>query len=292
MAVAAEIERKTPSIDQESSFIIEAQRPWALNVAELDVDQRIREEAAQFIGRALLAEVVENSETLKRDEGAINSLLDGIHLANKGNENAKKMVRTNVETDVIERTLKAGHVTDPIPLEVTPDGKIVQYDQTGDSIQANSLQLAASDRVMLARTKAETRNKFRTEELNRLGWLDEHSLVVFSLAEDMPDIFFTETMSCSIQVTSKVGNGLQLESAFVAGVNEEDAPAHDIETIIKVGDLLGVDFRNKTKAEILDMPLLVPNEIIKNGAIDIVKLWDEACDGFFWENKPAPMSYE
>lgn len=271
--------------------IVRAAGPWAIDVASQEADREIRIRAAQFIGQVTLSNTVRQSEVQVNRE-PINSLRDGIKLAAEGNEAALKLVETNVATDVIERTIKTGHVMNPIHLEMTTAGKIMQYNQTADSIHANSLQLAADDPTMRARTEAETRNSFRIEDLYRDGWFEDHSLVVFSLAEDMPAVFFTETMSCSIQVTSKADTGLRLETAFVAGVSEPGAPAHDIDTMIGVGDMLGVDFRGKTKAEILDMPLLIPNEFMRNGAIDMVKLWDKVCGGFFGENKPAPMSYE
>jgi hypothetical protein len=297
MAEAATLEKQTDFpgetilLNSEFSAIIEASGPRGISVAELDTDRSVREEAARFIGRTMLAQTVQHAEALTCEK-PIHSLRDAIHLAAEGDLDAIKLVETNVGTDVIERTLKAGHIMDPIQLAITPQGKIVQYNQTGDSIQANSLQLAAGNPVMRARTEAETRNNFRIEDLHREGWFENHSLVVFSLAEDMPEVFFTETMSCSIQVTSKADDGLQLESAFVAGIAEDGARPHDLETIVKVGDMLGIDFRNKTKTEILDMPVLVPNEFIQDGAIDMVKLWDTASGGFFGENKAAPMSYE
>jgi hypothetical protein len=290
MAEAATTEINKQQLDTDFYEIVEASRPWAIDVTGLEIDREIRYRAAQFIGRVTMQSAVQQLE-VQTGEKPINSLRDGIQMAARGDKAAQKLVETNVATDVIERTIKTGHVMDPIHLDLNAEGKIVQYDQTADSIHANSLQLAADNPIMRARTEAETRNSFRIEDAYKDGWFEDHSLVVFSLAEDMPDVFFTETMSCSIQVTSKSSTGLQLESAFVAGVAEPGAGPHDMGTIVKVGDALGVDFRGKTKAEILDTPVLIPNKYIQNGAIDMVKLWDAACGGFFGENKQPPMGY-
>jgi hypothetical protein len=103
----------------------------------------------------------------------------------------------------------------------------------------------------------------------------------------MPDIFFTETMSCSLQLTSKDGKGLSMESAFVAGIKSPGGQQHDEATVVGLGEKLGVNFSSKSPAEIIDTPVLVHNSLVKNGVVDIVRLYDECAGTFFGEAKPV-----
>lgn len=289
-AAAAEQQNTVQQIDRLEvlySFPASEHDTYAFAVPEMSEDATARQNAAQFIGASLLEHG--RSVEYAAVSSPIESLFEAIHLAAEGDENGRKIVETNARTDVIERTLKTGHVMDPVPLIVTETGKIMQYGQTMDSIQANSLRYASDHPIMSERVKAETRNAFRMEELHKEGWFETHSLVVLSLAEDLPEAgFFTETMSCSIQVTSMQGEGLATESAFVSGIQEPGEPPTDLETAVALGDMLGVDLRDKSKSQILDTPLLVPNELLTNGAIDMVELWDAAAGGtFFGEKRPA-----
>ena len=271
----------------------EQELPLFISVPEMGADKFTRKRAGHFIGEVMLGQMVETAEVFKHEK-PIESLRDGIKWAAEGDTDGRKLVETNVATDVIERTIKTGHVMDPVRLEVTPEGKFVQYNQLSDAIYANSLQLAAGNQIMKDRTEAETRNKFRIEDLYRAGLFKDYNLVVFSLADDLPDIFFTETMSCSIQVLSEVAGGLQLESAFVAGIAEPGEERHDFNTIAKVGDKLGADFRDKTPAQIIDHPVLIRKDQMPDGSINLVELWDWAAgEGtFFGENKQAPCTYQ
>jgi hypothetical protein len=282
MAAAATLERPP--------FTTEQQGLHAIAVPEMELDAAVRMRAAQFIGAAVLGNG--GSAELCSIEAPIESLHDALRRAAEGDTTSRRLVATNVGTDVIERTIKTGHVMNKTPLVITKEGKIVQHGQTMDSIQANSLRVASNHPVMRARTEAEARNGFRIESLNRQGLLNDHSFVVLSRAENLPQFgFFTETMSVSIQVTTKHGTGLALESAFVAGVAADGAAPHDEATITRLGEMLGVDLSGKTAAEIIDTPLLIHNSLLPNGAIDLVRLYDQAAGGtFFGENRP-PEDY-
>ena len=282
MAAAATLEQ--------SPFFTERQELQVIAVPEMESDLAVRIRAAQFIGAAIVGHG--RSAELCSVEAPIESLHDALCRAAEGDSTSRRLVETNVATDVIERTIKTGHVMNKTPLVISKEGKIVQHGQTMDSIQANSLRFASRHPVMRARTEAEARNGFRIENLNRQGLLNEYSFVVLSRAENLPQFgFFTETMSVSIQVTSKHGNGLALESAFVAGVGADGAAAHDEATVVRLGTMLGVDLTGKTAAEIIDTPLLIHNSLLPNGAIDLVRLYDQAAGGtFFGENRP-PQDY-
>lgn len=259
--------------------------PDVLVIPAMEEDALVREKAARFIGKIATEEngYVESIQP----NSSISSLHEAIQRASEGDPTALSMVETNVKTDVIERTIKAGHVMTPVPLSIMPDGSIMQYGQSIKSIQANSLRYAAEHPVMRQRTEAEARNAFRIEECNRAGLLEDNVFVVISRAENLPN-FFTETMSCCLQATSKEGGGLTTESAFVAGVAKPGESPHDEATVVELGRLLGVDLAGKTAAEIIDTPLLIPKKLLTNGAIDLVKLYDQAAGGtFFGEAKPG-----
>lgn len=277
MAVAAALELTPQTTEQYFQPVI--------LVPEMASDELVRQRTAKFIGAALvgaggLAEVCPI-------EAPIESLHDAMRLAAEGDLTGRQMVETNVGTDVIERTIKTGHVMNKTPLIISPDGKLLQHGQTMDSIQANSLRLAANHPVMRSRTEAEARNAFRIEQAYRQSQFEDYSFVVLSRAENLPEFgFFTETMSVSIQVTSQHGDGLALESAFVSGIASDGEQPHDAATIARLGQLLGVDFANKTPAELIDTPLMVHNSLLPNGAIDLVQMYDQAAGGtFFGENR-------
>lgn len=281
MAVAAEQEKT-----QFDDLLFELNQPEVFVVPEMAGDQAVVEKTARFIGAVLANHTVEIQAS--EVEKPIESLFDAIRRAAEGDKQAEKVIELNARTDVIERTIKVGHVMDPVPLFINEQGKVVQHGQSYDSIQANSLRHAAENPIMRARTEAEARNAFRTERLNREGFFDDgYSMVVFSRAEDLPG-FFTATMSVAIQVTRKQGNGLAVETAFVAGVAEPGAEQHDDLTIVSLAATFGVDLSGKTPAEIIDTPLLIKDMT----AIDLVKRYDDCAGGtFFGENKPR-QDYE
>lgn len=262
--------------------------PEVMLVTELHEDIRAKEKAAHLIGSVALGATTE-VESDKTDK-PIRSLYDALTLAKDGEIEAKRVVESNVSTDVIERTIKTGHVMKPLPLHVSSDGKIHQYGQRLDSIQANSLRYASDNPVMRARTEAEVTNSYRLEELNRTGQLDDYNFVVISKAENLPEYgFFTDTMSCSIQVVTKDDTGhLSQESAFVAGKSSVDGELHIDQTVNKLGQRVGVDYAGKTTAEIIGMPLLVHKNKMPNGVIDFVKFIDDCAGGtFFGEDRLA-----
>jgi len=202
------------------------------------------------------------------------SLKEAISEAAAGNKTARRMVETNVRTDVIERTIKAGHIL-RVELETDQHGAVLQHGQTMESVQANTLRYASDVPEMRSRTQAETRNSYRIENLNRQNVLDDYNFVVFSRAADtmlhkqMADAgFFVDTMSTSIQVTSKEDDKLFTESAFVAGVAEPGGNRHDRQVVAAIGDMLGVDL-DKSATETIDTPVLIRKDLMPNGVTDL-----------------------
>lgn len=267
--------------------------PLTIAVPEMAEDMSARNNADRFIGACALNNEVEFSVPSPEVFSPIESLYDAILLATEGNVEARKMVETNARTDVIERTMKTGHVIS-VELDVDEAGKIQQFGQTMESVQANSLRLAADTWQMKERTEAEATNTFRIQELHEQGKLEDYSFVVFSRAadnmskKDMAEAgFFTDTMSCAIQVTSATGNKLTTESAFVSGIKKGNDDRNDKESIIGVAGKLGVDLSGKTATEVLATPILVHNSMLKNGVIDLVEMYDDCSGGtFFGEEKP------
>lgn len=257
--------------------------PLVMSAAETTAEGVANRHAVQFIGSVAMREEVQGPSI----ERPIDSLQDAIQKAANGDPEARRNVKINAKTIGIEQTIKTGHVGAKVPLFFTEQGELFQYRQSLDSVQANSLRVAEGDPIMQPRTEAEVRNKFRIETLHEQGYFDEgYSLVVLSLAEDHPE-FFTETMSCSIQVTSKNEDGLTTEPAFVAGIKEPGGEQHDMETVTRFYAMFGIDIRGMTRAEIIDTPLLIHNSLIGDGAIDVVEMLDDCAGGtFFGENKP------
>lgn len=269
------------------------ERPVA--IPELERDEIAREQSAQFI-RAVGTHAVKAAVSYEAESVApIESLYDAIQEAAKGSEAGLKMVEINAKTDVIERTMKSGHITE-VFMNIDEVGAIQQNGQSLESIQENSLRFAANNPKMRPRVEAETRNAFRLRQEYSQGELRDHSFVVFSCtADDMTASekekagFFTDTMSCAIQVTTEKESELSIESAFVSGLKHPgdvrgDNARVDIETVIAIGQRFGVDFSGKTATEILDTPILIPNSMLKNGVLDVVQMWDEHHgDTFFGE---------
>lgn len=271
----------------------EAWTPMVLAVVEHDSDLESRAKTAGFIGS-----VVTNSElAINPIDQQPYSLHDAITEASNGKTEAISMVRRNIATDIVERTIKSGHIT-KVPLEIGNDGRFLQYGQSVADIQKNSLLYASENPKMISRTEAEVRNMFRIDEARTQGLLEDYAFVVFSRApDDMSEEeaskvgFFADTMSCAIQLTTIDDGKPSVESAFVAGKRSWESTRHDKSTIDKVGDVLGVDFRSKDATELLDYPVLIHKSLIPNGVVDIVRIYDQCAEGtFFGESKP-PEDY-
>lgn len=285
MAAAATIEQRDWNISGASM----SEAPVYL-VSQLESDQLVRARAEHFIGSVVAGTTFEISYSPE----ATTSLMDAARKAHEGDVTSRKMININVHTDVIERSIKAGHIMS-VNQEVDKSGHIRQHGQTGQSIQANSLRFASQNPNILERTKPETRNLFRLEDLYRQGLLEDYVFVVLSRAPDNLSLeemheegFFVDTMSIAIQATTSDGHGgLPTESAFVAGKRHRDAPRHDIELVRRLGARFGIDVTGLSASQTIDTPWLIPKHMIPNGVIDLVRLADEAMGGtFFGQDKP------
>ncbi len=262
-----------------------------LGVSRLEAETVARAKAAQLIGRIAAGASFEITHAV---EPSNQSLMDATRKAREGDPVARSLVEINVRTDVVERTIKAGHII-RVEQQVSKDGEVMQHGQSAESIQENSLRFGSRHPLMIPRTHAEARNKYRLQELCRLGLLQDYWFVVFSRAADgmtddelRQENFFVPTMSAAIQATSEeAGSIIITESAFVAGKRNPDAPRHDPETLAQLGDSLRVDYRGRTDAEAIDTPVLIHKSLMPNGVVDVVRWWDVAAGGtFFGQDKP------
>ena len=288
MAVAAEQLVELGSIEQPALHM-----PVVLEAAELYSDELIRKRTARFIGSVVLEETLEIESTAMSRM----SLMDAIHEANRGNEQALQMVRMNAATDVMERTFKAGHITE-VPIEQDENGTLFQFGQPMHEVYANSFRYMNPSTCMQKRLEAEALNGQRIQTYAQSGLLDDYAFVVFSLVPDDMDShaakqegFFTDTMSGVIQLTTKKGDAITVESAFIAGTHTDPSERHDIKSIERMLRELGVSYEGKSTTEILSEPLLIHKNAIPRGVIDLVEQYDDQTQSFFGQQQPM-QSYD
>ncbi len=261
----------------------------ALPVSEVLDERQTLDQTIRFAGSVLVEQLVELAEN-----APANSLMDALRLARQGDQRAVSLVRANVATDLMERTIKAGFVSIS-KMEITKDSQLFQHGQSYRSVQANSLRYT-SQPVMRERVWAETKNYFRLEKLINEHLLDEYSFVVFSLAErDMPEYFYSDTNTLAIQVSRRQGDELVTETAFVAG-KDESGREHDREVVSQIYNQLldhaiGDKILTFSNAEILDHPLLVHNSFLENGAVELVKIYDDLNGGTFYGQQRPRQDY-
>lgn len=287
MAAAATIEQ----LEWEHNTTVS--EPIAHELTALSSERFSRAKAERFIG--IVATSAEAG--IIYEAGPPMSLWESSRRAARGEFEALQSVRMNVRGDVIERSIKKGHVTRTTQ-KVDTEGRTIQHGQSGRSIQANSLRFASQNPKMLPRTKAETRNLFRIEDAKQQGLLKDHYVVVASRpADDMSEKemhtegFFVDTMSIAFQATTEGANDeIITETAFVAGKRHRDAPRHDAELVAGIGHKIGIEVGEQSAAQGIDRAWLVPKELMPHGVIDLVRLGDEDMGTFFGENRP-PEDY-
>jgi hypothetical protein len=267
-----------------------AAEPVAHELTALSSERFSRAKAERFIG--VVATSAEAG--IIHETGQPMSLWESSRRAARGEFEALQSMCMNVRGDVIERSIKKGHVTRTTQ-KVDIEGRTIQHGQSGRSIQANSLRFASQNPKMLPRTKAETRNLFRIEDAKRQGLLKDHYVVVpsrpadnMSEAEMHAEGFFVDTMSIALQATTEGANDeIITETAFVAGKRHRHAPRHDAELVAGLGQQIGIEVGELTAAQGIDRAWLVPKHLMPNGVIDLVRLADESMGTFFGEDRPA-----
>lgn len=278
----------------DTSLFFEPAEP--VDVASLPGDRECINKAqanlrAQKIGDVALGKTVEAKTK------PVRSIYEAMLWAKEGDGEAREMIRENVKTEALERIFKAGIVLDA-RLQTDSQNRILQNGQLVDDVYRNAYQMASADPIIAERTVAEANNGARIKNLLDEGKLEDNVFVVFSRCPDdisderLDDLnFFSRTKSLSIQATTLDNDGLHTESAFVAGVKNPKDERHDKETIERIGELFGLDYSDKSATEIIDMPVLIPKKFIKNGVIDLVKLYDELNDGTFYGQDVKQQDY-
>ncbi len=133
MAAAAETLEK-PEVEPYPSAHDELLKPYEKDTAAFlatdhESESRSGEDALRLIrsaGNIALKETVQPPP--------LKNLMQAIHEAGNGNQEARQLVEANVRKDVIERTLKSGHVT-TTKVRVDSDGKLIQNGQYIDDVQ-------------------------------------------------------------------------------------------------------------------------------------------------------------
>jgi hypothetical protein len=265
----------------------------AIRVDHLEQDRLIQADAAHFIGKVLTEQ--EGSVGFVEEDSV--SLLSAIQEAAEGNSSALPIIRNNALTATLEGIYKSGHVI-TIESEIRDDGAIVQYGQSHTAVYRNALKYTSRFAPMLGRTKVETVNGHRIAHYTRTGILNDYYLLVPSLCPDdmtkeqMDEAgFFSASMTAVLQATTIKDNKLITESAFVAGVKEENNKRHDIEAVKALYEYYGQSAEGLSVTELLARPLLIPKEDMPNGVIDVVKIFDRYSGGFFGSNK-EPQDYK
>ncbi len=106
--------------------------------------QRLIKKAGQLVvGKDAERPIIERPESVSY----YTTLLDALKSAAIGDKRATKNVWTNVMTDTVERTIKAGHVIS-VELETNEQGAIKQYGQYMDDVHSNSLRRTDTNTVM------------------------------------------------------------------------------------------------------------------------------------------------
>lgn len=276
----------------QNSFF-EQQVSLVIPVGETIFDQESILKAEQLIRYAGMIGLNSGIESHNNAKESYTNLTEAIKAAAEGDDQALELVKSNVATDVLERTIKSGLITEVnLYVDEQDNYELWQHGQKSDDIQINTLvHVSQSDKIR-QRSEAETRNSFRIKELNKRGILEDYYFVVFSRApddmskEERENVGFFESMPVSIQVTSSNKEVITTESAFVSGKNN-NAERHDEQTLNILATKLGLDFSEMTPTQLIDSPVLIHKSLMNNGVIDLVKIYDDSAGGkFFGEDKP------
>lgn len=267
--------------------------PGVIDVAAMPGDAERTRQARRDLQTQLVGDIA-LSETVIITEKPIKNLREALLWASRGDREGRNNVDENVRSDAFERLFKAGNVIS-VPLSVDGGGNIFQHGQRMDDVHRNSYHMASDHHIIKPRTIAEANNGARIKHAYHEGILDTHVMVVFSMcAEGVSDQeldemnFFSLTKSMAVQATTVGDKGLFMESAFVAGVKNDQSERHDRKVIEEAGSLFGIDYKDKTDAQIIDRPVFIPKEFMPNGVVDIVKLLDRIKgDTFFGQDVPV-----
>ncbi len=257
-----------------------------IDASELDIDERDYWRIVTTAGKLSVSSEVAKHAVESEPE----NLKADIKRANQGDQIARQRVEVNCHTDAVERSYKEGVII-PIPLDTNRDGQINQWGQALQRVHENAIAYNSEHPVMKQRAEIEARNGLRLQKALDEGMLEDYAFVTFSLvpnklsrAEAHKLKFFTETMSAAIQVTTIVDGQLKMESAFVAGIEDDSADRHDLDAVVSVGEEFGIDYSGLDSEEILSQPILIHKSLIPNLSLDLVIKYDQEKGTLFGKN--------
>ncbi len=197
-----------------------------------------------------------------------------------------RQTRTNVEKEIPERLLKVGLVSETF-MEHEPGLGIVQDGRPIAEIYANSLRFARLQGEMLQRGSIEHKNAGVINQLADAGVLDEHDVLIMSLASTKKEVIerygiSEKYMAASLQLVSKDENEVICDTALVAGKKNPEAERDDIAAVIELARRHGIDIDTTNPAELLDIVILIPKGELSNGIAGVVEELDEIRGGTFY----------
>jgi hypothetical protein len=265
-----------------------------VDIAYAEFVPQVEERLARTMGAIALAEVV---EVCSVEEQNPSTLLAGLQEAALGDAASKAMVDKNVATDVSERLFKIGRGGKPIELDISADNRILQHGRHVVDIQANTFKHTRLNEVMQRRSKAEMRNLLFVEALLPTGVLDDHAVLTWSPATQDEVTkekynFFVDTDSCSVQLLSKIGDKMELQTALVAGKKHASAPRHDLQAIQTIADEESLDLIASDADEVVQYMMLVPKSLVPDGINDVVQRYDETVGGVFYGQESTRSDYQ
>lgn len=244
-----------------------------VEVGALKYEYQAIEKTAQLLGRVGVAEC-----TLDRRSPTV-TLAESAKRAKEGDQEALKLVTINAATDYMERAYKSGHVS-RVVLSKDGHNQLQQYGQVLEDVSLNTLRTTKHP-ALKRRAKIEAHNGVRQQLCYESGALQDSVIVTWSTVDDSITKkeakklgYFTENMSCAVQMLTEEDGEIVLYSAFVAGADSAEGERFDIDAVVSVADQLGLDYAGLSSNEILARPALIPKTILPEGVLSLVKMYD------------------
>lgn len=265
----------------------------AIELADLPTEQQLLEKTARLVGGVCVAEACNG-------EAPPLTLMEAVQRAEAGDIEARKLVKSNVLTDYIERAYKSGHVI-RVVLTANQANKLMQHGQTMEEVATNSLR-HINHPALIKRGRIEAHNGTRQQFCYETGLLKDNAILTRSTVLD--DIsreeakklgYFTETMSCADQLLTVEEGEIVLYSAFVAGADSPDDERFDLDAIVASSAEFGIDYSGLSSNEILARPALIPKRLLPNGILTVVEKYDKHAPGdnrFFGRIHNGPQDYK
>ena len=248
----------------------------------------------RFIGRPCVREALECTVGPTVEAGPKLTLADSAVEARQGNQDAEARVDVAIGSAAAEALFKTKHITH-YTKTLTDSGEVVQYGLSGEQIHQDAIVHRSARPAPLKKiTLAEVRNGFREQHLAADGTLDDAWMVAASFVprgvpeewlDHRGDGYFTDSMTYSLQGSTKKGSKIMVDSIFDAGTAapedasfaERQEQRFDLQAYQLVCEWLGVPVP-QTELEALESPLIIPKSMMPNGMLDFWRWMDMAAD--------------